>query len=224
LTPAEHLLLEGMNQIKSGSHDTACRNIKAALEMGLDVATEGRAYSMLAQSQLALEKYDDAKGSLRKSIRRAHDVGDKEALPALHQMMAEISGGQAKENILTSRRERQNEVAETSLDSLLEETSDPNERLDVTLEKADSLTIGGEFEQAIELAKSVLEDAQSDDIQSTRHQVLALIAIANATPENPGPTLERARAIADSANEFNLVTAVVKAANSLKHSFSAKVF
>lgn len=224
MTPAEIRLLEGMNQIKAGAHTTACREIQAALEMGLDDATEGRAHSMLAQSQLALELYSEAKKSLRMAIRKAHDIGDKDALPALNQMMAEISGGLAKENIIATRRERQAEVNDTPLSELLEGVSDPNERLDVTLEKSDSLATAGQPDLAIALAGQVLATAQGKDICSPRHQVLALIAIANATPDNPGPTLERARAIADSAGEFNLITAVVKAAKSLDHSFSAKVF
>ena len=104
------------------------------------------------------------------------------------------------------------------------EITDLSERLDITLEKADSLTTGGERQQAIALAESVLAATQARESPSARHQVLALIAIANATPEDPAPPLERAHAIADSAGEFNLITTVAKAAKSLNHSFEAKIF
>ena len=213
-----------MNHIKSGSHTTACSDIQTAIDMGLDASLEGRAYSMLAQSQLALELYSEARQSLRRAIRAAHDMGDKDVLPSLNQMMANISGGIAKDNIIASRRERQAKVHETYLSDLLEGISDHNDRLNITLEKADSLALAGHPEQAIALAEKVFEASQGKGGDTLRYQVLALIAIANAAPDSPGPILERARAIADGAGEFRLITAVVKAAKSLNYIFSAKVF
>jgi len=224
LTPAESQLLEGLNKIKSGLYKEACHHIKAAIEADLGTSTEGRAYSLLAQSQLALERYSEAKQSLRQAIRRAHDVGDKGSLPELHKMMSEIASGLAKDNIMASRRERQTVVGKKSLTELLEGVTEGNERLDITLEKADSLLMAGKNDEAVRLAESVLESAKCCEPPSPRHQVLALIAIANASQDNHAQTLELARDIADNAGEFNLITAVAKAAKSLDYKFTAKIF
>jgi tetratricopeptide (TPR) repeat protein len=191
-------------------HDPAA--VLAALD-GLRAPTrpglEARAAAYRAQALRSLGRLDEAERAAADAVqlaRRADDPAGVEQLRVLH---ASILAGLAATRAATVERTRDAVLADTSDDVLLAGCTGA-ERAAALVRKAGALTDAGRLAEALACAARARAEAQAAG--SPREEVLGWLCAVRAAPDDAHALLASAHAVADAANDANLVTAVAQAA------------
>ena len=153
-----------------------------------------RGLAWLGQSYLATHSISDARKALRKAAAVATAIGDQAGLEAIRELRHQW-GAQAMATRSTTT------------------THD-----DSPIGRACAAFDAGDSAQGIVLAQEALQAAQSP-----RDEVLALLAMARA-PSHAETSVLKAAQVADRSNDFNLITAVTRAARAAKVRLPPKVF
>lgn len=166
-----------------------------------------RVWSLLAQALLEAGRPHEADPWARRALQAVTDLGDEQgeqAVRALHQRIFAAATDLHRQRTAIER------VASTDVDELLAGAEGPQERAGVLVEKANAEARVGRAAAATDLARRALAIARGAD--AAREQVLALLVLAEAQPDEASGHLHAAWAIAEAADESTLVGAVARAA------------
>ncbi len=210
------LLLDGVRALRSG--DAA-----AAIEPLLEVCSDpdlqraedlqdirARARSLLAQALLEVGRADDALPHAEQALALARTLGDPQGLRAIEELRGRVHQALHDARREADNRARSERLAHTPIAEIEARVRDPLALVEVLVRKANAEADAGRLVEALDIAQRALGGAlASGDV---RLEVLARLSVARAAPERAREQLEVAHARASEAHEFNLVTAVARAA------------
>jgi len=107
------------------------------------------------------------------------------------------------------------ELLETPLELLLAAARTPLERVDTMVRRANAEMDHGDVERGTQIAQEAVVLARESCPQAARQRVLSLLCFLRTAPENAEALLGEAHAVADTADEPQLVTAIAHAARTL---------
>lgn len=212
-TPA--LLQAGVAALREQRFDEAVEKLETvwkdeAFATSEDLADiRARVGSLLAQAHLERGDARAADRPCREAIRILRRLRDKPGLDAVRELQDRIVRSLAHDAEAASRLAEQRRVATTPIEELLEGV-EGEERLAALVRKATAHIDLDEHDVGAILAQQGLDEAR--EASHATWQVMALLALARATPQRAVAHLVAARDIADSHSEFNLISTVARAA------------
>ncbi len=172
--------------------------------------TRARAWSYRAQALRALARVEEADRALVAAIRAAKQAGDAAGVAQLRELQASVVASLAAERIAQAERTKDAHLADTPDDVLLAGATDGVERAARHLRKCEALRASGRLTDAA--AQAERGAAEADRAGATRESVLTRLALVTLRPEAVTAHLHAAHAIADAADDTNLIAAVAQAA------------
>ena len=210
------LLLDGLRALKAGRAADALGPLEQVcgdheLARAADLAdVRARACSLLAQALLATGRASEALPRAEEALELARRLGDPDGLRQIESLSSEIREALRNEERVQDRRIRAERLAAIPLHEVEARVRDPLALIEVLVRKANAEADSGRTAQALTIAERALVDALTVD--DVRLEVMARLSVARAAPDRAQHELERAHARASEAREFNLVTAVARAA------------
>lgn len=193
--------------LRHGRHADALSTLDAALASPLPPDLEGRARGMRAQALFALGRLNDAKLEVRHAMRVARALQDQTGLDQLRGLNGQIYAALAAEAEQARLRAESAAQDTLTLDQLLAAATTDDERAHAWVLKArtapDTAWVQGALERVDGLACGV------------KPRVILRLELAERDPERRAHWLEQARALADRAEEFQLLAAVAQTARRL---------
>ncbi len=116
------------------------------------------------------------------------------------------------------------ELLDTPLELLLAAARTPAERVDTMVRRANAEMDQGDVNRGKQIAQDAVLLARESCPHAARERVLALLCFLRTAPDNAAPLLAEAHGIADSANEPQLISAIVHAARTLGVPLPTHVF
>ena len=116
------------------------------------------------------------------------------------------------------------ELLDTPLELLLAAARTPAEWVDTMVRRANAEMDQGDVNRGKQIAQDAVLLARESCPHAARERVLALLCFLRTAPDNAAPLLAEAHGIADSANEPQLITAIVHAARTLGVPLPTHVF
>jgi len=116
------------------------------------------------------------------------------------------------------------ELLDTPLELLLAATRTPAERVDTMARRANAEMDQGDVELGKLIAQDAVILARESCPQAARERVLALLCFLRTAPENAATLIAEAHEVADIADEPQLITAIVHAAQTLGVPLPTHVF
>ncbi len=171
-------------------------------------ALEARAAAYRAQALRELGRVEEAERAAAGAVQLAKRAGDTSGVSQLRALHASILQGLAATRAAEQERAHDARLADVPDDVLLGELSGA-ERAAALVRKAGALADAGRADEAIATATNAREEARRAG--APREEVLALLCMARVAPD-PAPPIHAAHAVADAADDMNLVTAVARAA------------
>lgn len=173
-------------------------------------ANQARVAAWRAQALRTLGRVDDAERAVAEAVRLAKAAGDVDGVKQLRELQASILASLAATRTAESERAKDAALADTAMLALLSGAADGAERAARLVRKAGALLDGGRRDEARRVACIAVDEARAAD--APRERVLALLALARIDPDHAAARILDAHAVADAANDENLVTAVAHAA------------
>ncbi len=208
-------LAQGVADLRAGRNQEAADHLAevwadeelSAAEDLVDI--RARAGSLYVQALVQLGQPRAADRPCRDVIRLLRKLRDRDGLTEVRRLQDQIVRALAHDREAEERASAQRRIASTPLEDLLEGVTG-EERIAVHVRKANALADAGELEVAVRVARLGLQLAE--EAQHITWQVMAHMALARARPHVARDHLVRAHGIADSHEEFNLVSMVARAA------------
>lgn len=169
-----------------------------------------RVLTLYAQALLDAGQASRARHPLQHARDLATTLGDPEASTAIAELEERIGTALSERFAAQARSRTLRALAERDIDDLLAEAPD-DRHLAVLVERASAALEVDRPDEARRLAERTLHGATARD--DLRHQVLALLVLARATPGQASAHLEEARRRCDDADAFDLLAFVVQAAD-----------
>ncbi|MCB9765315.1 MAG: hypothetical protein H6739_36410 [Alphaproteobacteria bacterium] len=214
-------VFEAVEALQRGDPARAEALLRDALPALASPSVRARALGLQAQALLALGRAPEARDALRGALRLARDLNDPDGLHQLRALNGRVYARLAEDQHQARLAADEAEALDASLEALLAAAETPRDAAMVFVRKANQALDQGE--DALALAREGLARALACD-GATREQVLALLCVARAEPERRAAHLERARGLADRADETALLTAVARAAEDAGVPFAPRVF
>ena len=171
---------------------------------------EARAAAWRAQALDALGRLPEAERAAAEAVRLARRAGEADGVTAARGLHQRLLASLAASAVADKARLADLPLAETSDDVLL--GSHP-EGPAVLVRKANVLCDLGRPQEAVASAARALDVLRATGGHERRDEVLALLTLARALPEDAAARIHEAHAIADASDDMNLLTAVAKAAS-----------
>ncbi len=175
---------------------------------------EGPLRGMHAQRLLELDRCEEAKDELRHAMRIAKALGDQGAIDALRALNGRVYAQLAHQREQARLAAAQRSELARPLDEQLAQATSPAERCSVLLARANA-------DQDLELAERARQEAEQ---AGPRERVLSRLCLARLRPREAETMLREAHAIADAAEEPQLVAAIAQAARAAGVDFATHVF
>lgn len=169
-------------------------------------AVGARLLAFRAQALDGLERLEEAERAAAEAVRLARRAGDDDGVQAVRALHARVLASLAARRHADAERARDLPLADTSDDVLLADAPDDDTRAARLVRKANVLADAGRAAEAAETARRALALSGA----SPREQVMARLLLARV--EDAAPHLHAAHALADTADDPNLITAVAHAA------------
>lgn len=210
-------LVEGLAALRLGEPERAA-GILAQVCQDPDFSAEpelrdvyARACSLHAQALLMAGEPAQARRPLRDALDALQELGDSAAIAQVRELEQQIGQAMTEQFQAMAQRRELRALASRPLEDVLADLPTPSRRADAAIRWSQGALAHGRASQAaIAAERAFTEAAACNDV---RHQVLARITWSLADPDRAAEHLETARAIADAADEFNLVGAVARAAS-----------
>lgn len=205
-------LRQAVRDMELGRPAEALPVLSASLGTELPPPVRARVMGLRAQALLMLARPQEARDQVREALKLTRSLGDARGLEQLRGLNGQIYGALAHE--AEQSRLRNEERAEMALtdEELLAKAPDEAGRAMVFVRRASFLADEGADEESLAAAKEGLRRAQEHG--GPREKVLALLAIARIERAQARSLLQRAHAVADEAEEAQLIAAIARAARS----------
>lgn len=209
-------LRDGVEALKAGRSGDAVAALRAVYEDADLAASQeladirARVCSLYAQALLDDGQAEAAQGPVRDALRLLRKLRDTAGLTEVRALQDRVVAALAEARADDVRRAEQARIASTPLGDLLAHASDEPARVEARVKKAHALVEAGLLEEAADVAREAVAAAQA--LAHVQWEVLARIAWARAVPREAQVQLEAALQRADTANEFNLVSTIARAA------------
>lgn len=210
-------LAAGVQALRDGQADEAARLFdEACADQAFATQSDlrdlyARACSLHAQALLFAGRPAQARKPLRRALDLLESLHDEAGLQEVKELERQIGEAMAEDFAGMARRREQHALARRSISEVLDGVDSPSTRAELLVKWSLGAFADGRQQQAAQAAYQAIDQArQGADL---KHEVLARIALASIEPMSAVSHLESARARADSANEFNLVGAVARAAD-----------
>jgi len=208
-------LLAGLKALRSGDAQRAAETLSAvcndrALSDSDELAdVRARACSLYAQALLKSDRVPDATHWVEEAVRLSRRVGDPDGLREVEALRDQIRAAAppAPDPVAAARSER---LAATPIETLEERVRRPVGLVELLLAKANADLDAGRPHDALPIAERARNGAIS--MGDVRLEVMTRLTVARADPDNAQEELDAAHRAALAADEFNLVTAVARAA------------
>ncbi len=212
-------LAEGVQALREGDPGRAVPLLRTVVD-DPDLSTDpdfrdihARACSLLAQALLESGEPGSARRPLQQALEHLEALGDTEGQAAVKALQQRVGEAISEHFQAAARRRELRALADRPVEDVLQGVSDPIRRAALLVRKATAALEVQRLADAATLAEAARDQAAS--VGDVRHQVLAGLALARARPAEAARHLEAARAVADAADEANLVGAVAQAAAEL---------
>lgn len=202
------------------SLDRAFTSLKARDWQGVLAALEGfappdepsaaRAAAWSAQALEGLGRLEEAERQAALATRLAKKAGEAAGVEASRALHQRVLGALAAAKALAQERAADAALAELDDEALVARAEDDTGAAALLLRKGNALADRGEGAAAAASARAGLSRAERAG--APRERVLLLLLLARAEPEAAPAHVQAAHAVADAAGDWNLVTAVAKAA------------
>lgn len=204
--------------LRGGRPEEALGPLEAVLAAAPPPALEARAHGLHGQALLGCGRVEEARAAVQRAMRLARARGDASGLEALRALNGQVYAELARRD--EQRRLAEAEAAELAapLPELLAQAQTEEERVMVLVRKASALPPAEGLPLAEEAA------AAAGPTLSVRARVLSLLALARCDPQRAPGALERAMALADEADEAQLVAAIVAAGRAAGVDLGVRVF
>lgn len=169
-----------------------------------------RIASLYAQALLDLSRWDEAQAPLADAMRLAKRVDDEDGVDAIKLLQARLVQALGERHRRANERKQHENIVKTPIETLLAGDKTPLQTADVFLRKATAHVELGEAELAESFAERALAIALAEN--AVREEVLSRMMLARAAPSRAAAELAAALSRATTAEQFNLVGGVVKAA------------
>jgi hypothetical protein len=217
-------LAAAIKALRTNQPEEAIAALSIALESNLPDALAARATSLRAQAKLMSGDLGASMVDWREAWRQVLALGDTHGQEALKGLRAQIAQARAQKSAEQVHRDRARQSLAEDLDAKLEGTSSLEDRLNLLVERANALMDCDQPREGLKIALQALLEADTAKPPSVRTQVLARLCALRAQPEKGPEFLEKALALADEAEEPQLIGAVARAANALSYDFQAIEF
>lgn len=210
-------LTRGVSELRSGRPDVAepllaevCAD--SALAEADDLRdVRARALSLWADALLRLGRAERASAPIDEAMHLLRQLGDGAGLDEVRSLRTRLL--QAREAEAAQERHRRSaaNLRELSLEALRDRFGDrPLALADALIKKANAEAEAGDAQVGLVAVREALQLAQAAD--SLREWVFARVSLARLEPDQAPEHLEAAWSRAERAGEFNLVSAVARAA------------
>lgn len=166
-----------------------------------------RVFAWRAQSLDALGRRTEAEAAILAAIRSAKAGGDADGVRALREVQARILASLAAEQVAEAERAKDRALVDQPIAEVLSGATG-GERAARLVRLANGLWEVGRHEEARQRAMEACTEARA--AHDPREEVLARLSLARM--DTPAPHILAAWAVADQANDPNLITAVAHAA------------
>lgn len=168
---------------------------------------DGRLHAWRAEALEALGRLDRASAEATRAIRIARAAEDADALNAFRALNQRILASLAAVQLAEQERKKDAHLADVDEAQLIAGLDGPARAAALT-RRAQALIDAERRAEAVEVARRAFGAADGDP----REQVLALLCETRAEPDRALLLLARAHAVADAADDPNLIAAVARAA------------
>jgi hypothetical protein len=169
-----------------------------------------RVMGLRAQALLMLERLNDAKLQCRDALRAARTLNDTRGLQQLRGLNGQIYAALAHAAEQRRLHDEERAAMGRSLEELLGEATDDAARAMVYIRRASFLADEGDDVQARASATEGLRRAETAG--GVRERVLALLCMARVDRHQAERCIRAAHAVADEAEEAQLIAAIARAA------------
>lgn len=183
-------------------------------------ALAARAAAYRAQALRELGRLEDAERAAADAVQLAKRAGDTSGVSQLRVLHASILQGVTATRLAAQEQARDAPLADTADEVLLAPHRGPD-RAAALVRKACALADAGRRDEALAAAARAGEEAHRTG--TPREEVLALLCAARVA-DDPAASIHAAHAVADAADDMNLVTAVAKAAKAAGVTLAAPRF
>jgi tetratricopeptide (TPR) repeat protein len=210
------LLLSGLAHLRAGRPDDAVQVLAAVAQDEVFAAAadlddvQARAWSLYAQALMRAGKPKEALPWCERALRITRALGDEAGLAEVRALHTELREALTAEAADRKAREHSLRLAGLTVDQILVGLGSALDRADALIQKANAEIQAGHLREADPIARMALVEAVQGE--GVREEVLARIAIATVAPEEARVELTAAWRRAERAGEFNLVSAVARAA------------
>ncbi len=173
---------------------------------------DARLHGYRAQAFEALGRLEEAERAVAEAVRIARRAQDGDGLAAFRMLHQRVLGGLAAVRLAEQERARDAVLVDENEDEALGRLAGGARAAWLTRRAGALLDAGRPAEARAACQRAFGEAAAAGD---PREQVFALLAELRIDPSNALVGLARAHAIADEADDMNLVTAVAKAARAV---------
>lgn len=171
-----------------------------------------RTHSLYGQALLDQNRFTDARASAETAMELAKRMKDTIGQQQIRKLLQDISARQLEALKMAGHLRKQQSSPEKTLDSLIQDAQDASSLDEIITQAANKLRIG-RYSEAQELAQHVLNSQSA----SEKDRVIAHLLWIHTDPDSCILHLEKAWAIADEANDFNLLQAIAKTASEFNH-------
>ena len=201
--------------LKNGLADEAVSNLEAVINnpqfsSAVDFDDiRARTHSLYAQALLEIEAFDKARNAAEQAFAISKQLRDDSGTNQIRELLRRISARQLSSLQLAGAIRKQEESAARPLETLMNtQTTSTAESL---LKEAALKMRAHEFEDAAKIARFVL----NLNTAAEKDRIVSLLLLAQINSKEPQKFLEDAWALADVANDFNLLQAVARTAEQL---------
>jgi hypothetical protein len=174
------------------------------------IDVRARVGSLYASALLELHRVDEADRVCRDTLRLLRGLGDPDGLHAVRELQDRITKAVVEAREMEARLAEASRVAATPLDALLADATTPDQRAGALVRKATALLDVGQLDEGADLAFVALDVARAHGLITW--EVFARLSLVRAEVDGARAHLHAAHAAAVAAEEFNLVSAIVRAA------------
>jgi hypothetical protein len=209
-------LTRAVEALRRGEPSRALPDLAAAWsDPELAAATDlidvrARVGSLYASALLELSRVDEADRVCRDTLRLLRGLGDPNGLHHVRELQDRVTKAVVEAREMQARMAEAAVVAATPLEDLLANAATPDQRAGTLVRKATALLDVGQLDDAADLAFVALDVARANGLVTW--EVFARLALVRAEVEGTRAHLHAAHAAAVNASEFNLVSAIVRAA------------
>lgn len=181
-----------------------------ALALADRPGAQGRVHAFRAQALEGLGRVEEAERQAADAVRFARKAGEDEGVAAVRALHQRLLQGLAAKKAAAAESAADAPLADTPDEVLLARTEDAAARAALLVRKANALVDAGRRDEAVSVIHLAVSWARR--ASDPREEVFARLCEVRATPGEAARILAEAHAVADTADDFNLITAVARAA------------